>query len=806
MPKPRKLPKHVRDEYKAFQNHVQSGQKQISDVIHDCLVLLQDEISEFEDAEKLVPAIVVSALCSIGAWPNELQRDEILAKGFIYWTRADLRTPLAKSWTLEQQPGKKVNEYRWVSNIQGNGIHKNKNLNLVQPRDGPSEIWSFPSVGFRSGRRAVLSYVHDKEAGDDIAWHGDRRGVHLSVSEVQKIRTPTFFNTHRAEGLNNVWHDGMRYPSRNGHGERNSYTGMIPYLLPGSAIWHSIPHLRGGGNGAAYLSLSNQKAYDKVIQSFVKLRSGAETVEGFGNMDIAHPTDRPYRDLSQVRRLWPIAEAVCGMLRDELIISLEDMAGLALTLMHYDCIVKDMCTIRENASKTYDEIPEDTMMCCIPRRTPITWSKLCSYGKGARGVMQQTLSNAGFVPDDEELFCSAAATFMAKVNLLKFWYALLLAPGEIRNLVDLRFEVIEDLALALAWKQEDTPKVYFMLEAAVMNHLERNIPYEESLRRVMLGSPYVGTKLLNVVTKPKSATHIRMTRAQMELMFIKNLLAFWRNKACLWDISVLRASWIAGQAGLRYVGRFTGSECKPLYVAALIALKEYSVRDIAAMATEGKQRMAVLVTPDHKLHRYVDSEENTGMEIIVASVFFLDEDEYNMAHSCFGQNHFHVTQKRFRDETSFTESPDNIVNNLKSRYRHCVVDEVGTYFELCRTPQRVYQIVVTHERGVEHARLVAIRKTECGEKRGSEPVAASPLDVMDYVKGVNRHCNKCLFVQPPDQFSPDGKSIVDYSSEYESISVDEDGHVMGTSSVGGVSAQAQLLCVVRSLRKKDWLG
>lgn len=384
------------------------------------------------------------------------------------------------------------------------------------------------------------------------------------------------------------------------------------------------------------------------------------------------------------------------MLPDDLIISVEDMAGLALTIMHYESVDSDLRATREKATKTTDDISRDTLLCCIPRTTSITWSKLCSYGEGARDVMKETLSNAGFDQDDETLFHAAVATFIAKVNLLKFWYALLLPPGDIRNLVDLRFEVLEDLAFAPAWEQEDRPKVYFMLEAALINRLERNIPYEKTLRRFMRAGSNGGALLLQAVNQRTSATYIEMTRAQMEDMFIENLLHFSHNTAWEWDMSVLRASWIAGQPGLRYVGRFTGSASKQLCIDAAKEWTESSERDITAMATDGKQRLAVLVTPENKLRRYVDSTENTGMEISVVSVFFLDEDKHNMARSFFGLNQFHVTEKQFRGEAGFTDSSGNTVDYLKSRYGLCVVDERGTYFELFRTPQRVYQIVVTH--------------------------------------------------------------------------------------------------------------
>lgn len=821
MPKPRKLPKHIREKFKAFENHAQNGQKQISDVIPDCLVLIQEEIPEIEDADKIVPAIVISALCSVGAWPNGeklddvLRRDEVLKKGFkrfMSCANADLGTPLTETWALAEQSGKKGKKCRWRSSIQSTGIEKNKNLDLVKPRDGPEEVWSVSSVGFQSRRRAVLSYVHDKQAEKDVVWQGDRRSVRLSVGEAEKIKTPTFFDTHSAAGLNDIWHDGMRYPSPDG--QWNSYAGVIPYLLPGSAIWHSIPRLRSGGTASSYPSTGEPETYDKVIQSFIKIRSGAEPVHGFGKLDIEHPKDRPYRDLSGVRRLWVMAEAVCGMLRDDLIISVEDMAGLALTLMHYDCIVKDLLATTENASETSDDIPRHTLLCCIPRTTPITWSKLCSYGEGAQGVMQQTLQNAGFDEDDEKLFRYAVYTFIAKVKLLKFWYALLLATGDVRNLVGLRFEVLEDLAVAPAWEKEDRAKVYFMLEAAVINRLERRIPYEESLRRFMRAGPNGGALLLKAVNERMSATYIEMTRAQMEEMFINSFLALWRNTAWEWNDSVLSASWIAGQPGLRYVGRFTGSASKQLYIDAAMAWTECSEHEITAMATAGKQRLAVLVTPQNNLRRYLDSEENTGMEIIVASVFFLNEDEHNMALSCFGRNHFHVTKKLFRGETAFTDASGNTVDYVNKQYGLCVVDESGTYFKLSPTSRRVYQIIVTHEQGVKHARLVGIRQTESGvvngtepvAANGTEPVAASPLDVLDYVNGVNGHSNESLFVRRLDQISPDGRSIVDYSFEYETISVNGDGDVMSTSSVGGESAQALLLRIVRSLREKDWLG
>lgn len=542
----------------------------------------------------------------------------------------------------------------------------------------------------------------------------------------------------------------------------------------------------------------------------MQLRSGDATVQGLSNLQIEHPKDRPYRDFSGVRRLWLMAEAVCGMLRDDLIISIEDMAGLALTLMHFDSIVTDMENTK-NACKKSDDVPRNTMCCCTTQTTPIEWSNLCTYGEGARWVMQNTLRHAGFTQNQESLFSNSLASFIAKVELIKFWYALLLAPGDIRNLTDLRFEVLEDRAVAPAWDEKDRAKVYFMIEAAIINRLERNIPYEESLRRFMRAQhhdsgPNGGALLLQAVNERTTPTYIEMTRAQLEMMYVENLLAKWRNTAWDWDMSVLRSSWIPGHPGLRYVGRFTGSASKQLFIDASKAWTNCAERDITAMATKGKQRLAVLVTPKHKLRRKVDSEKNTGMEIIVASVFFLNEDQYNLARSSFGQRHFHVTKKLFRGEKDLQDTDGRTVDYQKTRHGLCVVDEHGKYFELRGSPERVYQVVVTHERGVEHGRLVGIRTAGGEDQNGNEPVAASPLDVLDYVNGVNGHSNETLFVRRPDQISPDGRSIVDYSFEYETISVDGDGNVMTTSSAGGESAQAQLHRVVRSLREKDWLG
>lgn len=132
--------------------------------------------------------------------------------------------------------------------------------------------------------------------------------MRLNVAEAKQIKTPTFFDTHSAAGLNDIWHDGMRYASPDV--QWNRYAGIIPYLLPGSAIWHYIPRLQSGGRDSAYPSTGDPEAYDKVIQSFIKFRSGAAYMQGFTKLDIEHPKDRPYRDWLGVRRLWLITEAV----------------------------------------------------------------------------------------------------------------------------------------------------------------------------------------------------------------------------------------------------------------------------------------------------------------------------------------------------------------------------------------------------------------------------------------------------------------------------------------------------------------
>lgn len=247
MPNQKQVPKHIRDKFKVFEK-IGKDQRSLTDIIKDCLVVIQDEVPQIDEADELIPGIVISALYSVGVWPNGLKRDDILKKGFINWASPDFSKPLSETWTAEPQPGRgKVFGLQPI--FQSAGLHQNQSFDLVQPRDGPSEIWSISSVRSLFGRRAVLSYVHNKQAEDDVKWrstdHGRRRGVRLSVAEAEKIKAPTFLKTHSSAGLDDIWHDGMRYASPDG--KWNRYAGIIPYLLPGSAIWHSIPLIRSGG-------------------------------------------------------------------------------------------------------------------------------------------------------------------------------------------------------------------------------------------------------------------------------------------------------------------------------------------------------------------------------------------------------------------------------------------------------------------------------------------------------------------------------------------------------------------------------
>ncbi|KAI0558662.1 hypothetical protein FGB62_195g02 [Gracilaria domingensis] len=581
----------------------------------------------------------------------------------------------------------------------------------------------------------------------------------------------------------------MKYPTPDG--QRNGYAGVVPYLLPGSAVWHCVPRLR---KGYGYPPLDDAQL-DCILNTFADLRSGKKPVE-IDNIEIEYAHDEPYRDMSGVRRLWLMAEAVCGMLRDDLLISIQDMAGVALTLMHYDKLVSELDAVLKHYQDS-STLKRKRKMPCIGRPHGLaSWTTLCTVGEGANAILKQTLKGAGLGEKDVYSFAYTTRAFAVKVRMLKFWYALMFAKGPITNLQELRFEVLEDLAVAPAWEPEDRAMVYFMVEAAVINRLERKIPYEESVKR-FLRAKIGGVLLLESVNLRSERITMEMTRAQLERMFIYNVAAFLRQ-TCWWPTHMaLRASWLAGQDGPSYLGRFTTSMSKQLYIQAARSWAGYSDEVIVRTATEGKSRMVVLLCDKHRLHRYIDVDSKT--EILVCSIFFMDEDEYNIALSEFGKTHFHAEERKFRGNPVLSDTDGKSVLWDKELVAMCAVDQKGRWIHLQSTP-RVYQIVVTSQIGAKDAHLAAIRIACAGD--GREPVAVSPAHIMSHITSDERHT---LFEMRPDQVSPDGKSIVDYSFEYERFWADFNGRKRST--VGDADSQMiddLVNNMIASLRTKHW--
>ncbi|KAI0558712.1 hypothetical protein FGB62_191g08 [Gracilaria domingensis] len=583
----------------------------------------------------------------------------------------------------------------------------------------------------------------------------------------------------------------MKYPTPDG--ERNGYAGVIPYMLPGSAVWHCVPRLR---KGYGYPSLPDKKM-DSILTSFADIRSGKRGLSGIANVDITYAQDEPFRDLSRVRRLWLMAEATCGMLRDDLIISIQDMAGLALTLMHYDNMVSELRAVVKHHNDTY-EIKRKRLFPCISQpRGSSTWKQLCEVGEGAQAILKQTLTGAGLGGKQVHLFEDAMLEFDVKVRLLKFWYALMFAKGPITNLSELRFEVLEDLAVAEACVEEDRAMVYFMIEAAVINRLERHIPYEESVQR-FLSAQNGGWLLLKSVNERSERLTMEITRVQLEKQFISNIAAALRQPGC-WrpNNMALKTVWMSGEERPLYLGRFTTSMSKQLYIEAADKWAGHSVEVIMRTASEGKSRMVVVLSDKHRLNRHIDFDSKT--EIIVCSIFFMNEEEHNMALSRFGTKHFHAEEQMFIGETELTSSKGVAVAWDKTLTTLCVVDEERRWFQL-PSPERMYQIVVRSKIGAEDAYLAAIRIACNGARR--EPVAVSPRHIMRHITSEESHK---LFTMRPDQMSPDGETICDYSFEYEMFWADCHGRMRST--VGGADAQTiddVVNNMIASLRTKVW--
>eukprot|EP00178_Gracilaria_changii_P014592 TRINITY_DN41036_c0_g1_i1.p1 TRINITY_DN41036_c0_g1~~TRINITY_DN41036_c0_g1_i1.p1 ORF type:complete len:839 (+),score=79.28 TRINITY_DN41036_c0_g1_i1:78-2519(+) len=788
----------------------------VKDHVIECLKHLQSDIpsSSVPFADTTIPAIIISALISVNAWPCEdhsssssssdphfvITRDRILQIGSMHWTpwSTSTHSPTRRSpqdcWTRDAQKRvrtlrRDVWQHRWKSTMQPVHLIPLGDLKLTLPRNGPSEVWSPESVQALSGRRIILSYVHDKNA--TFEWAGDRRPVKLTRHESVEISRPQFLGCRQCSGLDNLWHDGMKYPTPDG--QRNGYAGVIPYMLPGSAVWHSVPRLR---NGYGYPSL-DRDVLDSILVCFAELRCGKRSLSGIDNVEIEFADDEPYRDLSGVRRLWLMAEATCGMLRDDLIISAQDLAGVALTLMHYDNLVSELGDVANNHRESSTITRKRQIPCICPARASLSWEELCKVGEGARVILRHALAGAGLDETYASEFREVYGAFNMKVRLLKFWYALMLAKGPITNLRYLRFEVLEDIAVAPAWEPEDRAMVYFMVEAAIINRLERQIPYEESIRRFMRARNG-GALLLDSVNMRSSRIVMEMTRVQLEKLVIYNLVAAWRQPGWSPISNALRAMWLMGDHHApSYLGRFTTSTAKQLYIQAARSWAGHSDEMIIRTATEGKARMVVLLNHKHRLNRYIDVDTKT--EIIVCSIFYMDEEEYNLALSNFGNAHFHAEDRMFRGKSTLSDAGGHSVAWDKTLTNLCAVTRKGSYFSM-RQPQQVYQIVVVSKIGAADARLAAIR-TACNTT-DREPVAVSPAHIMSHI--MSEGGNK-LFEMRPDQLSPDGKSVVDYAFEYEMFWADSNGRTRSTMTGADSETMDKVVdSMIASLRAKHW--
>ena len=789
---------YIRKTFQAFKFHSPAKSESLETVTNRCLEIIQDDISEIPEDINVIPTLVISALASVGAWNNGLTRDQILKIGSVDWFTDNRATPLGNFWRkdtgLRRRPPffMEVQHLKWSSTMSALEYATNGDLDITSPRDGPKEVWSTQSVQSLSSRRAILSYVHDKSAEKQVVWKDGRRSVRLSKDEAARVSRPAFLRDPRSRGLEDIWHDGMRYPSPDG--QWNSYAGVVPYMLPGSAVWHLVPRIRGS-RFSVYPSTRNQ-AHDSIIQCFARLRSGETELRGLEGVTVTHATDRPYRDLSGVLRLWPMAEATCGMLRDDLLLSLQDMAGVALTIKHFDRLLSDLLEVGLNHRES-TRIKRKRRLPCLPREANVDWSELCSVAEGAKAVLEQTMSAAGQIKNDYLVFYKAVMAFSMEVGLYKFWYALLTAKGQIQNVADLRFEVLEDLAQAPAWEEEDRSKVYFMIEAALMNRMERHIPFEESIRR-FLRAANGGELLLQAVNMRSARIEMEMTRMQIVKMLVFNKAAALRQPGWRENKGALLASWLAGQPGLCYAGRFTTSMSKNLYIEAAHKWAGHNEEAIVQMETEGKRRMVVILSDQHRLYHKVDVASN--VEITICSVFYMDEDQHNLALASFGEDCFHAEKRKFHRGATRWDASGNAVAWNDATYPLCVVHRKGNYFAVQETGH-VYQIVVTNRIGEKHAHLAAIRHT-CNANGRREPVPVSYSDVLQHISGENR---STLLEMRPDQISPDGESIVNYSFEYDEYWADLSGGIRSTVNTPG-GAENFVTDLIASLRDNVWLG
>lgn len=791
------------DEFSVLFKHFQSrssnsGEFDLTNVITGCLQEIQNKIPDIVDKDIVVPAIVASALSSVGAWHEGKTRDQILGSGYISILNRP-HVPLHQLWRQvvrkktvcfhEVTESKLEPQFRYAKKIEFVD-----DLQLYSPRDGPKDVWS-ASFDPLANRRLILSYVHDISQKGNEVWVGERRSVRLSKEEADKVAKPAFFGHEYSQDFMEVWHDGMKYPTPGGR--RDSYGGVAPYMQPGAAVWHLVPRIR---DTPGYPSTENS-TYDRIIECFTNLRCGKTELRGLEDVNILPAEDKPFRDLSGVRRVWPMGEAVCGMLRDDLLLSIQDMAGVALTLMHYDKIATEMSCVLDNLNSE-SKIREKSKIPCFPRRTEIKWADLCAKGEGASIIVNQTLSDAGANPGDLESFVYAFLNFHSKKELLKFWYALLTARGEITDLQSLRHYVLEDLAVAPVFDPADRPKVYFMVEAAAMNRLERQIPYEESLRR-FLRAGMRGELLLDAIDSRYVETRMEITRPQLEELMVR--IWFAARRQPVWKqvasnnrhiLRFLAFSWLSGTPGLCYAGRHTTSHAKELYITAAREWANRSVEDIVETATVGKKRMVVLLTDCHRMYRKIDEDSKT--KIIVCSIFYVNEDDHNTALARFGNVHFHAEERRFRGPSMRRDTHGNPVDFKNSRTALCVVDMKGNAFEL-KYPKDVYQIVVTEKFGAKHGHLAAIRRTLQGN--GREPVAVSWMDIMDHIRGEK---GNQLMEMRPDQLSPDGNKLVDYSFEYDAFWADGNGTIRTTNTEEKSRCKEEVANTIASLREKDW--
>lgn len=807
----------------------------INETIQKCLAILQEKVPDLEDTpplENVVPSVIATGLLAVGVWPvkgsEDMTRDDILDKGSILWDGVEEFPTLKEIWnftvneegiaednfaedgTKKKQKKTKLIQKRGLlvrfPSISEKVIHRtSESYRLREPRDGPNAIWE--DVGKLTGRRLVLSYVQDKRLNKftDVKKNSDgRRGAMITNEELDFVEKPTFFCSASTIDIGEIWHDGMKY--RSPDEEWHAFAGIVPYFMPGSAVWHMVPRIRD--SEMPYPTTGNGKSLtesDRIIKCFSRIRNGSVEIHDLDDdITVKTETDKPYRDLRGVRRLWLLAEATCGMMRDDLLISVEDMAGLALTFMHFDNLIADLETVFRNSEKNSKIKKKKRCGCCFSQ-TKITWRELISFGEGAKIIAKQTLLAVGLRYTGNEKLFQAMNDFRSQVTVLKYWYSLMLATGEITNHSKIRFELLEDIAVAPAWEHKDRAKVYIMIEASLVNRFERMIPYDESIKRFMRSREENGGHLL-IQAVHQSAVPIEMeiTRRQLLRLVTLSYMAEIRNPGFTRYNKIFLNSWMEGADGLRYLGRFTASASKMLYINAAQEWANHDSATIIKNATDSKRRMSVLLTEKHRLHYRLiksDADESTDMEVIICSVFFLSEEQHNVVTSRFGNDNFHAEERVFRGNTKSWDKDNNAVDYEYERKSVCLVHKNGSYIELDKTGQRaytdIYQIVVTQKKNEKHAHLIAVRSTQSEEVR-PQPVPISITDVQRHMAAGD----KTLFTMRCDQVSPDGENLVDYGFEYSYYWADEDGTAHSTDLQKNTSEFVRDL--IYSLREKQW--